>query len=560
MSMLGDIIGKFIRGIWDRYFLRIPFLFIGSILWYFFSPISLVEMTFDNGGNFILGFISWIFLMEGFLLIRFFVKNIKKGISAEKEISEEKTLTFFIHSNEKPKDHLTFRDLNRHFICFGGSGSGKTYSFGKPVLSFFIARRPGIVIDPKGDLSEVVISSSCKHPVVFFNPDSARTSRINPLSLLITKPDIIQFTDYFLSNVIGIPKDDSAVYFFNSCNAIMSSLIMYLKKTYPQYCTIPHVVGILLTVNHKDLYGLISQDQEAARMAQILKTASMSEKNISAIMSTFSSFFSKLDIPNIFYCLTIGHEGDILQNAPNDPKNPYTLILSINSPSKQSLYAPIFSSLAGSLLMKMNIPDQVESFFFSDEFSVFKFPKYSLIPETARSNGICSILIMQDLEQLIRNYGKEEAISIVGNHSNHFLFGTRNTDTITYYESLIGTQKVSKETHSKSDSVPMFGGMSVSRGRSTTTEREYVLDRNKMAHFEKGEFFGTFNDSNHRILSGHRLDGNHYLNGLHNPEEIKRADQGKYEGKIQDVYHQVYNEVKEILMIKETVPMKPFNI
>ncbi len=567
-------IGRSIRNIWRRYFKRVPITFILSILWIFFSPISIMEILFGfpKEGNFIasifrffFSLFGWFLLMEGALLIRFIIRNSKEGIKADAEISDEKTLSFIVHPKEVNagkrvfEDHLTFNDLNRHFICFGGSGSGKTYSFGKPILSFFIDRRPGIVIDPKGDLAEVVETSRCKHPMFFFNPDSPKTSRINPLSLLNTKPDIIQYTDYFLSNVIGIPKDDSAVYFFNSCNAIMSSLIMFLKKRHVRYCTIPHVIGILLTVNHKDLYGLISQDQESARMAQILKTASMSEKNISAIMSTFSSFFSKLDIPNIFYSLTSDSDADVLKNAPNDTKNPYTLVLSINSPSKQSLYAPIFSSIAGSLLMKMNTPDQLESFFFSDEFSVFKFPKYSLIPETARSNGICSILIMQDLEQLVRNYGKEEAISIVGNHSNHFLFGTRNNETINYYESLIGTIKVSKETQSKSDTIPMFGAVSSSEGHSSTTEREHVLDKNSMAHFEKGEFFGTFNDCNHRVLSGYRLDGNHYLSTTSEAKKYS-GSLSEHEQKMLDAYDKVYDEVQSVLSVKEPTAVKPFNI
>lgn len=460
------------------------------------------------------------------------------------------TLTFRLDGKDnKTQRVLALSDINKHLICFGGSGSGKTYSFGKPVLSFLLAERPGILMDPKGDLAEYANGSNHKYPIIYFNPDSPSTSRINPLELLKNKIDIIDFSNYFLSNIIGIPKDDSAIYFFNSCNSILSAVILFLKKKHPQYCTLPHVIGILLSANAKKISGMLSVDPESSRLGNILETAAGNEKNISSIMSTFSAFFAKMDSENLFYALT--SDNNIIKNAPNDPINPYVLLLSITSPSRQDIYAPVYSALAGTLLRQMNYTNRLESFFFSDEFSVFKYPKFSLIPETARSNGIASVLLLQDIEQLIRNYGKEEAISIIGNHSNHFLFKTRNAETLNYYESLLGKEE--KWTRS-------YSSGTLARPGTTTdsiVQRE-VLDKSKISLYNKGHFFGIFSDSNYPITRGFRLNGSHYTKGIANkPFEVKNTQE------FSAVYEKVYKEVDFILTRRSPDPIganSSFNI
>lgn len=476
-------------------------------------------------------------------------ENIQRSKDAKLVKDHKDILTFKLDGkDDKAQRVLTLTDINRHLICFGGSGSGKTYSFGKPVLSYLLSHRPGILMDPKGDLAEYANGTEHKYPIIYFNPDNAATSRINPLELLNNKTDIIDFSNYFLANIIGIPKDDSAIYFFNSCNSILSAVILFLKKRFPEYCTLPHVIGILLTANAKKISGLLSSDPESARLGNILETASGNEKNISSIMSTFSAFFAKMDSENIFYTLTT--DNNIIRNAPNDPANPYVLLLSITSPSRQDIYAPIFSALTGTLLRQMNYPNRLESFFFSDEFSVFKYPKYSLIPETARSNGIASVLLMQDIEQLIRNYGKEEAISIIGNHSNHFIFKTRNAETLTYYESLLGKEEQWRRSYSNA----------FLKGTTTTdsiVQRE-VLNKNEISLYDKGQFFGIFNDSNYPITRGFKLNGSHYTQEVHNkPFELNSNRNFSH------VYDKVYKEVELILSRKTpdtSAANKPFNI
>lgn len=432
----------------------------------------------------------------------------------------------------------TIHDLNKHVLCAGGSGKGKTFSLGKPILSYLLLNRPGIVMDPKGDLAPFCNGCDHKYPIVYFNPDDPATSRINPLDLLKTKTDIIDFSSYFLSNIIGIPKDDGAIYFFNSCNSILSALILFLKKKHPQYCSLPHVIGILLSANAKDLLSMIGTDPEARRLGSILDTASGNEKNISSIMSTFSAFFGKLDNANVFYALT--SEGNIIKNAPNNPVNPYTLLMSITSPSRRDIYAPIYSALAGTLLRQMNYSGRPDSFFFSDEFSVFRYPNYSLIPETARSNGIASVILLQDIEQLIKNYGKEEAMSIVGNHANHFLFHTNNDETLNYYHSLMGKKDVWRKSYNST--VSMKGSTS---GESYSVQQRDVLDKSKFALFDKGQFFGIFSDSTYPILNGFRLDGRHYVEDV---VDIPFSGQNIQEPS--HIYDRVYVEVEQIISKK----------
>ena len=57
------------------------------------------------------------------------------------------------------KNDLNFLDkfLLKHFVCFGGSGSGKTYLLKKLIEEITLKKIPGIIIDTQGDFSSLNI-------------------------------------------------------------------------------------------------------------------------------------------------------------------------------------------------------------------------------------------------------------------------------------------------------------------------------------------------------------------------------------------------------------------
>jgi len=106
------------------------------------------------------------------------------------------------------------KNLFRGIIGIGGAGSGKTLSYIKPLLAFCIKHMGVLSFDPKEELSGLVNEAAKKanKPIINFSLDN-NLDKINPITLCENKGDIIDFSSYFLSGIVGIPQNDNAKYF-----------------------------------------------------------------------------------------------------------------------------------------------------------------------------------------------------------------------------------------------------------------------------------------------------------------------------------------------------------
>ncbi len=439
------------------------------------------------------------------------------------------------------------QNLNRSVIGVGGAGSGKTYSLINPLLSYCIANRGCVTFDPKGELSPLINKAAKKHdkPIVNFSLDN-NYDKINPLTLCEDKSDIIDFSSYFLSGIVGQPKEDAAKYFFNSAKSVLVGVIVFLKNNYKSYCTIPHIVALFLTARSEDLITLLSSDKEASRAATILNTVKKDPKLLGSILSTFSAFFSSLDTPRIFRNLVTEN----VLELPNNPSKPSVVNLIFNL-QKRDLYTPIYSSIVGLLLKKMNIPGQHESAVIIDEFTVLSIPNFVNIPETARSNGIACVLAIQDLSQLITRYGKEEASSIISNMGSQFLFRTTNPETLDHFEKMLGVREVKDISKNKSTD------LSFKTSKNIAQKEKNILRKEEIIQYKPGQCFGIISEGSHAFIESKRINGNHYVKKLKKDPEQKLVSQDDDES----AYRTVYLDVERILN-KNTTTINPkkFNI
>ncbi|WP_299767001.1 type IV secretory system conjugative DNA transfer family protein [uncultured Dokdonia sp.] len=454
-----------------------------------------------------------------------------------------KTNSFYVSGNR----NYTIDNLNRGLIAIGGAGSGKTYSMIKPLLGYCIKHKGCLTFDPKGELSPLIndLAEKNKKKVLNFSLDN-NYDALNPLSLCNDKSDVIEFSSYFLSGIVGIPKNDNAKYFFNAAKSVLTGVIIYFKNTNSKYATIPHIIALFLTASGEDILKLLSSDPEARRASMILSSVKKDPRLMGNIISTFTAFFSSLDTPTIFSNLV--SEEQI--TMPNDPNNPSIINLIFNL-QKRDLYTPIYSSIVGLILKKMNTPNQHESAVIIDEFTVLSIPNFVNIPETARSNKIATCIAIQDLSQLVSKYGREEASSIVSNMGSQFLFRTTNPETLTHFERMLGTREVSNISYTRST------GISLKASKNTGVRDKNILRKESIINYRPGQVFGIISEGSSKLIEGSRIHGNHYL------KDSKKNGSFKY--KISDtdvntVYQQVYNDIDSILTTSNYISPSKFNI
>lgn len=449
----------------------------------------------------------------------------------------------YFYLKSKAKKYI-IKNLFRGVIGIGGAGSGKTYSLIKPLLAFCIKNMGVMCFDPKGDLSSFINRESKKSEksIINFSLDQ-NLDKINPLTLCEDKSDIIDFSSYFLSGIVGIPKNDNAKYFFNAAKSILTGIIIFLKNKGREFATIPHIIAIFLTIEPEGLIRMLSSDKEAKRSATILLSVQKDPKLLGSIISTFTAFFSSLDTPKIFRNLCT----DEKLNLPNNLENPSVLNLIFNL-QKRDLYTPVYSSIIGIVLKKMNQPDQFESAVIIDEFTCLSIPDFQNIPETARSNKIATCIAIQDLSQLITRYGKEIASSIISNMGNQFLFRSTNPETLNHFKSMLGT----REKKQKSINVTDF---SLKSSRTFSRADKNIINNESIINFEPGQCWGIIADGNYRLIEADRINGNHYLHKSRNGKNpFKSSDDDIY------LYNKIYEDVKFLAGFKKVEVPKKFNL
>jgi len=444
----------------------------------------------------------------------------------------------------KGKRKYYIYNLNRSVIGIGGAGSGKTYSLINPLLAYCIKNKGCLTFDPKGELTPLINGQAkkCKKPIINFSLDE-NYDKINPLTLCEDKTDIIEFSSYFLSGIVGIPKNDNAKYFFNAAKSVLTGVIVYFKNTNPNFATIPHVIALFLTISPEELIALLSSNEEAKRSAMILSSVKKDPKLLGSIISTFTAFFASLDTPNVFRNLVTK---DSL-TLPNNPENPCVINLIFNL-QKRDLYTPIYSSIIGLIIKKMNKPNQFKSAVIIDEFTVLSIPNFVNIPETARSNNIATCIAIQDISQLISRYGKEEASSIISNMGSQFLFRTTNPETLDHFERMLGT----REVKNISKNTPEF---SIQTSKSVGIRDRNILRKEEIIKYKPGQVFGIIAEGSYDFIENERINGNHYLKTKNKKNNLEHSEDDS-----SSIYKQVYQDIKSLLEKNAFHSPEKFNI
>jgi type IV secretory pathway TraG/TraD family ATPase VirD4 len=389
----------------------------------------------------------------------------------------------------------------RGIFISGGAGSGKSKSIIEPIIQQAGQKNyAGILYDFKfPTLAWEVNGSYPDHGAVkkvFVNfTDLNLSHQINPIDAKYIKNAIYarEAALTLLSNLDpkALEKRD---FWIQSAESILTGTILFLRNNYPQHCTLPHVVSLILESKPIELISLLQKDEEVSGIIASIKSATGSENTLASMFATIQNYLSILNTKENFWVLCRSDfELDL-----NNPDTPTMLVVGNDDSISKSL-SPVIALIISQALKHMNKPNRQKSILILDEAPTINLPNFAHIPATARASKIATVYAVQDLAQMESELGKPESEKILSNLANQFYGRTTNTATAERVSKLFGEFDKEIKTYSKGKSQESSKWISAtySNGSSTSVQRRKVLEPSEVTSFKVGTFAAVLTESNH---------------------------------------------------------------
>lgn len=475
------------------------------------APVSITYMLLTTTGFILV-------LTGGTLISRIIKDSLKDDIfNAENETfpQEERLITNeysiniparYRYKGRVRNSWLNFPAIFRSVIVQGSPGAGKT-AF---VIRHFISQalnRPEpyepytmLVYDFKfPDLSLIAYNhwlrnkhkyrhqSSC----YFINfDDLERTNRCNALDPMGME-DITDASESARTILYGLNRSwqkKIGDFFVESAINFVTSVIWYLRKYQDgRFCTLPHVIEFI-QLDYDHLFSLLNQEEECRSLVGVFIQAykNGAVEQLEGQIASAKIALARLSSPQLYYVLS----GNDFTLDINNPEHPKVLCLG-NNPQKIMTYGAVLSLYVNRLLKIINKKNKLKSLLVFDEFPTLTAEGGIPTISTGRSNLISVLLGVQSVEQLVKEYGKEQAeviISIVGNIVTGQVTGE-------------GARKLSEQIGKI-----MQDRQSLSINRTDTSisknkQLENAEPASKIANFSPGEFAGLLADTPQQKLA-----------------------------------------------------------
>lgn len=383
-----------------------------------------------------------------------------------------------------------------NFLVYGGAGSGKTKSIGKPLMEQYIkAGFAGFIYDFKDfDYTRTAYNLIKKygypHEFYYINfTDMNRTYRFNPLKNVKDRTMLLQLMEDVLGTLM--PPTAKQDEWYTGALGILNGVAYRLWDEFPEYCTLPHIVNFIMKADTGQLQEFLKLNELSAMMAGAYLKAEGSEKTQASYMSTLSNYVAKLATnENICYVLT----GDDFDFNLIDPEHPKLFAIS-NNYATESVISPVIAMVMSIASRSFSMENKVPFVFILDEMTTFKVRDFEKLPSVLREYGAGFMVLTQSGAKLEKLYSKLDRSSIEANFGNIFLGRTQDVEALKYYPLFFGKYEKEKKSTSSGNSA---GGHNSSV--TLSTQKEEVYEARDFASLEPGEFIGMGSRSN---IKGH---------------------------------------------------------
>jgi len=416
------------------------------------------------------------------------------GSSPKKRSSDAITLPEGIEINH------SVQILNPYAGIFisGGAGSGKSKSLIEPII-YDAGRKnfTGVVYDFKfPELARHVESAYQKSSVhrYYVNfTDLQKTHRINPIA-----PEIMRSSSFareFASTVLyninpqSVSRPD---FWSDNSQSLLSAVFWYLRQEKPEFCTLPHAISLVLQPNTSGLIRLLQSNEECSDMVAPIFTAlqSKAENQFAGVLSSLQVALGKINTPKIYY---VTGQGNDLYLGLNDPNHPGILTIG-NDPVLSTTYGPVIGLILTAITKMLNQPGKEKSLVLLDEFPTVFVPNFESLPATARSNRVATVLVCQDITQMIDKYGKGKADTILSNLGNQFYGRTTNPQTAQRVSAIFGKADKLMPSDSTHYDRTILGDRNRGGGQSVSYQERELVRMQEVTGLETGSFYAVLSE------------------------------------------------------------------
>ena len=455
----------------------------------------------------------------------------------------------------KGKKHQSWINIINPFrgtLVLGSPGSGKTRYVIRHIIEQHIRKGFSMFIyDFKfDDLSLIAYNALRKYaknykvaPKYYVIDFDRILHRCNPL-LPNTMLDITDASEAARTFMLGLNREwirKQGDFFVESPIIFVTALIWYLKKYKGgRYCTLPHVIE-LAQIDYPFLFSVLHKEPEITALINPFVSAWLNDatEQLEGQIASAKISLAKLSSPQLYYVLS-GNDFSLDLNNPQEPK----IICMGNNPQKQQVYGAVLSLYISRMIKLVNQKGKLKCSLIFDEYPTIYFNGADSLLATSRSNLVSTTLAVQSIEQLRKDYGREQAdviMNIVGN----VISGQVTGDTAKQLSERFGKiiqQRESISINSQDTSV------------SRSTQLDYAVPASKIAGLSSGEFVGMVSDDPHN-----KIDLKVFHSEIINDDEAIKKETDAYQPipevreiskeAIKSNYMQIKEDIQE--MIKE---------
>ncbi|WP_156305617.1 conjugal transfer protein MobC [Sphingobacterium endophyticum] len=435
----------------------------------------------------------------------------------------------------------------RALLVLGNPGSGKSYYIIRHVISQHIKKGFSMLVyDFKyDDLSKIAYHHWILggRKMEFFRidfDDLARSHRCNPLEPSAMN-DITDAAESARTILLGLNREwikRQGDFFVESAINLLTAVIWYLRRYQDgEYCTLPHVIE-LMQQDYDRLFSLLRSQEEIQVLINPFVNAYLNNamEQLEGQVASAKVALARLSSPQLYYVLS-GNDFTLDINNPESPK----IVCMGNNPQKVQIYGAVLSLFVNRLIKQVNRKGMQKCSLIFDEFPTIYLNNIDSLIATARSNRVATCLCVQDISQLRKDYGRDQAdviLNIVGN----VISGQVSGETAKQLSERFG--KIMQERQSLS-----LGSSDTSIGLSS--QLELAIPPSTISSLSSGEFVGMVADDPQVPVSLKAFHGkviNHHRklaseeSSFREPEVIRKLD----EKSVQQIYLMIKREVQEI--------------
>lgn len=421
----------------------------------------------------------------------------------ERLLNNEYSINLQASYNLKGKTRRSWINIINPFrgvLVTGSPGAGKSWFVIQHIMKQHIEKGFAMFIyDFKfDDLSKIAYNWLLRHEksyavkpkfyVINFDILS-QSHRCNPLDPYAMH-DITDATESARAILLGLNKDwisKQGDFFVESPINFVTAIIWFLRKYKDGiYCTLPHAIE-LMQAEYEDLLPVLNTEPEIEVLVNPFITAYQNNamEQLEGQVASAKIGMARLASPQLYWVLS-GNDFTLDINNPQEPK----IVCVGNNPEKQSIYGAVLSLYISRLIKLVNKKDKLKCSLVFDEFPTIFLNHIDSLIATARSNKVATTLGMQDISQLKKDYGREQAdviVNIIGN----ILSGQVMGETAKLLSDRFG--KIMQERES----------MSINR-TDTSISRSLQLDNaippSKISALSSGQFVGMVADDPHEKI------------------------------------------------------------